>query len=405
MKLVLRLAWRNAWRHPRRTGILITAVAVGIAGTLLTMAVNFGMIFQMVETAIATELGHLQIHARGFDENPELAVRLLDGGREEVAQLEALEGVRAVARRVRGEGLISSSRASAGVRVLGVEPAREPEITRIAASITAGVYLDGDARRVLIGEELGRRLEVEVGDKVVLSVQVLAGELTGEALRVGGLFKTSSRELDRGTVFLRLDAGQALLGLDDAVSEIVAVAETRRLVPELRERLTASLGEVEVRSWEELQPLLVYMIDVFDQSAILVYAAVFIAMAFGIANVLLMTIYERTREIGIMRAIGFGRGRLVATIMAESVIVTGAGLLLGFGGALVGVVSLSDGIDLSTFAKGLKYFGVGSRIVPVLRTSDFTGPVVVAFVTAVCASAWPAWRAVRLRPAEAVRHT
>ncbi len=162
--LVLRLAWRNAWRHPRRTGILITAVAVGIAGTLLTMAVNFGMIFQMVETAIATELGHLQIHARGFDENPELSVRLLDGGRAEVAQLEALEGVRAVARRVRGEGLISSPRASAGVRVLGIEPDRESEVTRIAASITAGVYLDGDARRVLIGEELGRRLEVEVGD-------------------------------------------------------------------------------------------------------------------------------------------------------------------------------------------------------------------------------------------------
>jgi ABC-type lipoprotein release transport system permease subunit len=403
--LVLRLAWRNAWRHPRRTGILITAVAVGIAGTLLTMAVNFGMIFQMVETAIATELGHLQIHARGFDENPELSVRLLDGGRAEVAQLEALEGVRAVARRVRGEGLISSPRASAGVRVLGIEPAREPQVTRIAASITAGVYLDGDARRVLIGEELGRRLEVEVGDKVVLSVQDLAGELTGEALRVGGLFKTSSRELDRGTVFLRLDTGQALLGLGDAVSEIVAVAETRQLVPELRDRLVASLSDVEVRSWEELQPLLVYMIEVFDQSAILVYAAVFIAMAFGIANVLLMTVYERTREIGIMRAIGFGRARLVATIMAESVIVTGAGLLIGFGGAVVGVAALSDGIDLSSFAQGLEYFGVGSRIIPVLRTSDFTGPVAVALVTAVIASAWPAWRAVRLRPAEAVRHT
>ena len=293
----------------------------------------------------------------------------------------------------------------ASVRVMGIEPAREPEVTSIAASMTAGVYLDGDARRVLIGEELGRRLEVGVGDKIVLSVQDVTGELTGEALRVGGIFKTSSRELDRGTVFLRLDAGQALLGLGDAVSEIVAVAETRRLVPELRDRLVASLGDVEVRSWEELQPLLVYMIDVFDQSAILVYAAVFIAMAFGIANVLLMTIYERTREIGIMRAIGFGRARLVATIMAESVIVTGAGLLIGFGGAVVAVFALSDGIDLSSFAEGLEYFGVGSRIVPVLRTSDFTGPVFVAFVTAVIASAWPAWRAVRLRPAEAVRHT
>jgi ABC-type lipoprotein release transport system permease subunit len=258
---------------------------------------------------------------------------------------------------------------------------------------------------VLLGQELARRLEVDVGDKVVLSVQDLEGELTGEALRVGGLFKTPSRAIDRGTVFLRIDDGQALLGLGGAVSEIVAVAETRAQVTGLRNELAAALGDAEVRSWEQLQPLLVYMIDVFDQSAILVYAAVFIAMAFGIANVLLMTIYERTREIGIMRAIGFGRGRLVATIMAEAVIVTGVGLVVGFAGALVGVWALADGIDLSSFAQGLEYFGVGSRIVPVLRSSDFTGPVAVAFVTAVIASAWPAWRAVRLRPAEAVRHT
>jgi ABC-type lipoprotein release transport system permease subunit len=402
--LALRLAWRNAWRHPRRTGILITAVAIGIAGTLLTMAVNFGMIFQMVETAIATELGHVQIHARGFDENPELKVRLTDGGQEAVKQLERLHA-RAFARRVRGEGLVSSPRASAGVRVLGVEPEREAKVTRIAESMTAGAYLDAVGRRVLLGEELARRLEVDVGDKVVLSVQDLEGELTGEALRVGGLFKTPSRVIDRGTVFLRIDDGQALLGLGGAVSEVVALAESRGQVAGLRSELAAALGDAEVRSWEQLQPLLVYMIDVFDQSAILVYAAVFIAMAFGIANVLLMTIYERTREIGIMRAIGFGRGRLVATIMAEAVIVTGVGLVVGFAGALVGVWALADGIDLSSFAQGLEYFGVGSRIVPVLRSSDFTGPVAVAFVTAVIASAWPAWRAVRLRPAEAVRHT
>ncbi len=403
--LVLRLAWRNAWRHPRRTGIVITAVAVGIAGTLLTMAVNFGMIFQMVETAIATELGHLQIHADGFDANPELSVRLRDGGREGVDELERLEGVRAFARRVRGEGLIASPRASAGVRVIGIEPDRERHVTRIAESMISGSYLDGDRRRVLIGETLARRLEVEVGDKVVLSVQDIAGELTGEGLRVGGLFKTSSLAINRGTIFLRLDEGQQLLGLDGSVSEIVAVAEDRADVPALRERLAGALSGSEVRSWDELQPLLVYMIDFFDQAALLVYAAVFIAMAFGIANVLLMTIYERTREIGIMRAIGFGRARLVATIMSEAVIVTGVGLAIGFALALASVWALSDGIDLSMFAQGLEYFGVGSRIYPMLRSADFSAPVAVALVTAAIASAWPAWRAVRLRPAEAVRHT
>jgi ABC-type lipoprotein release transport system permease subunit len=404
--MILRLAWRNAWRNPRRTGVVVAAVSIGIAGALLTMALNFGMIYQMVETAIESDLGHIQVHAPGFDANPELSVRLPDGGRAAAARLEAQPGVRAVARRVRGEGLVSSPRASAGVRVVAVEPERESRITRIAESITAGSYLDGDARRVLLGGELARRLEVEIGDKVVLSVQDLSGELTGEALRVGGLFETPSAVLDESTLFLRLSEGQALFGLGDAVSEVVAVADRRSRVRELRERLAAELGDrAEVRSWEELQPALVYMIDVFDQTSWLIYAAVFVAMAFGIANVLLMTVYERTREIGIMRAIGFGRGRLVATLLAEAAVVTLVGLLLGFALALGSVAWLGDGLDLSYFARGLGKFGIGTRIVPVLRPSDFAIPVAVAGVTALLAAAWPAWRAVRLRPAEAVRQT
>lgn len=403
--LVLRLAWRNAWRSPRRTGIVVTAVAVGIAGTLLSMAVNFGMLFQMVDTAISTDLGHLQLHAAGFDADPGLEVRLRDGGRASLAVLETSPDVRSFARRVRGEGLLSSPRSRAGVRVVGVEPEREAEITLVARSVTAGRYLDGEPRRVLIGEALAERLEVGVGDKVVLSAQNLEGDLTGEALRVAGLFRTPSQPLDRGTVFLTLEQSQRLLGLGEAVSEVVVVAESRARIADVDALLEQRLPGLEVRTWEELEPLLVYMVDVFDQSALLVYAAIFIAMAFGIANVLLMTVFERTREIGIMRAMGLGRARLVATIVSESLIVTLGGVALGFLCALLGVWALRDGIDLSLFTDGLRELGVGDRIVPVLRQSDFTAPLAVAVTTAVLASAWPAWRAVRQRPADAVRHT
>ena len=401
--IFVRMAWRNAWRNPRRTLIVVTAVAIGIAGTLLTMAINFGMVFQMIETAIATELGHVQVHAAGFDANPELAVRLADGGRSGVDALADVDSVRAWTRRVRGEGLVSSPRSSAGVRVVGIEPEREARVSIIADSITQGRYLDGERRRVLMGEDLARRLEVGVGDKVVVSVQDLSGDLTGEALRVVGLFHTPSRAIDRSTLFMRIDESQRLLGLDDAVSEIVVLADSRATIPDVRDALASRLTGVEVRTWEELQPVLVYLVDVFDQSAVIVYAAVFVAMAFGIANVLLMTVYERRREIGILRAIGFGRGRLVASIVAEALFVTLVGLALGFAGAIGAAWALADGIDLGGFADGLEAYGIGTRIVPVLRVSDFTSPIGVALVTALLASAWPAWRAVRMRPAEAVR--
>ena len=149
--------------------------------------------------------------------------------------------------------------------------------------------------------------------------------------------------------------------------------------------------------------MLVYLVKLFDQMALWVYVAVFVAMAFGIANVLLMAVYERIREIGIMTAVGMKRGRLVLMIVAESFFVTLLGLALGFAGAVAGVWALQDGIDLSFFAEGLSAFGVGTRLVPVLRWADFTVPMAVALVTAVVASAWPAVHAVRFRPAEAVR--
>lgn len=403
---ILRMAWRNVLRNPRRTAIVTAAVTVGIAGTALTMGLNNGMVVQMVETAIATELGHLQVHATGYRRDPGLAHRLDDGGRAAGAALEAAEAVEAWSRRLRHDGLVSSPRASAGVRVVGIEPGAEARVSRVADSIVAGEYLDGDARRALLGSALAERLHVEVGDKIVLSVQDAAGDLTGGAFRVGGLFRTASRDFDRGTVFLPLGSVQGLLGVGDDVSEVVAVARERGDVDALRDALRRRLGErAEVETWEDLQPMLVAMIDAMDQTAWYVYAAVFVAMAFGIANVLMMAVYERMREIGVMMALGLRPARLVVGIAAESAILTGAGLALGFGLAGLGVAAMGEGIDLSAFSEGLESFGVGTRIRPVLRWRDVGVPCAVAVITALLASLWPALHAARLRPAEALRRT
>ncbi len=400
-----RFAWRNAGRNPRRTGIVVTAIAVGLAGILLTMAINYGMVFQMIETAIETELGHLQVHAAGYADDPALERRIDAAERADESLLGSLPAVRSWAPRVRGEGLLFSPRASVGVRVLGVDPQREARVGTIAGSVVSGAWLDGGRRRILIGERLAERLGVGLDDKVVLSVQELSGDMTGEAYRVGGVFQTASRELDESAVFLRLDESQALFGLGDAVSEWVVLARSRADVDPLRDALAERLGpRLEVRTWRELRPMLVSMIEVFDSTGWAVYAAVFVAMAFGIANVLLMSVYERIREIGILMAIGMQPGRLVATVLLESLMLTGVGVALGLAAGVGAVLALGDGIDLSRYAEGLTSVGVGTRIVPVLRPADIWIPVAVAAVTALAASLWPALRAVRIRPAEAVRH-
>ena len=404
-RFLWRLAWRNVWRNGRRAAIVATAVAVGIAGVVLSMAINFGMIFQMIETAISTDLGHVQLHARGFQDDPGLDRLLRDGGRGGIEALEGLAEVRAWAPRIRSEGLISSARASAGVRVLAVDPAREARITSLADSIVEGEYLDGARRRLVMGEALAERLHVEVGAKVVVSATDARGDLAGEAFRVAGLFRTASLELDRSTVYVRLDEGQRLFHVGDTISELVAVARSREAIPRVQSALRERLGDdVEVLSWGELAPVLEYFVEIFEQMAWIVYAAVFVAMAFGIANVLLMAVFERTREIGVLRAVGMSGPRVVGMVALESVLLTLVGLVAGFALTGLGLFALRDGIDLSRWGQGLNAMGVPTTIVPIVRLADFTTPSVVALVTALLAGLWPAVRASRARPAEALRH-
>ncbi len=398
-----RLALRNVGRNGRRTAVVLTGVSVGLGGMMLAMAVNYGMIFQMVESAIRTELGHVQVHGPGWEEQPGIEVRLPSDRIPSDLEQRA-PGLRAWAPRVRGEGLVYSPRASVGVRVVGIDPAREASVTVLADSMTQGVFLDGERRKVLVGERLADRLKVDVGAKVVLSAQDVSGEMTGEAFRIAGFFRTASRELDESAVFLRLDEARRLFGLGDEVSEVVLVAHAESGSGPLRDWLAAQAPQAEVRTWKEIRPFLVQIIDMFEQTGWVVYAAIFVAMAFGIANVLLMSVMERTREIGILSAIGMPADRLVAMVLAEALVVTLGGVALGAALGFGGTALLSDGIDLSTWGEGLESFGIPTRIVPVLPAHQLGIPIVIAIVTAVVASLWPAIRAVRTRPAEAVRH-
>jgi len=400
-----RMAGRNALRNPRRTGIVVSAVAVGLGGILVTMAINFGMVFEMVQAAIQTELGDLQVHHKGYDDRPGLEVRIQQSPARAQDWLRGVPGVRAWAPRLRSQGLVFSPRASVGIDLVAVDPSREARVSVLPHSLVEGAWLDGEPRRLVVGERLARRLRVAVGEKVVVSAQDARGEMTGEAFRVVGIFRTSSRELDEGAVFLRMEDGQRLLGVGSSFSELVMVAQPHADLEEIRAALAARLGgDLEVETWKELRPVLVAMIEVFDRMGWIVYVAVFVAMAFGIANVLLMAVYERIREIGILTAIGMPPGRLVASIGVESLCVTMVGVAAGLAIGLGGVWLLRDGIDLSAFGAGLTAYGIPLRIRPVIRASDLWIPLLVSLVTALLASLWPALRAVGIRPAEAFRH-
>jgi ABC-type lipoprotein release transport system permease subunit len=237
-------------------------------------------------------------------------------------------------------------------------------------------------------------------------VQDAHGDLTGEALRVGGIVHAPSRELDESVAVVRLDDAQRLFAVPGELSELAFAARDPKALAAPRAEAAAALGPgARVETWRELEPLLDAMIALFDQMGWVIYAAIFIAMAFGIANVMLMSVLERTREIGVLLAVGMPPARMVAIVVAESVVLVALGVGLGFALGFAVIFALRDGIDFSAWSEGLRAFGLPTRIVPVARSGDVWAPMVVAGVTALLASLWPALRAVRTRPAEALRRT
>ncbi len=396
-----RLALRGLGRQPRRSAIVLVAVAIGLGSLLVAMALQYGLVAQMAETAIRTEIGDLQAHAAGWKDTAPLEARLLEA--ESLAALSRARELAGFAPRLRGEALAQSPLASVGVRVLGVDPEREGSVSTLSSFLHEGAWLDAP-RRLAIGAGLARRLRVAVGDKVVLAVQDVRGDLTGEAFRVAGIYRAPSRELDEAVAILRLDDAQRLFAVAGEISELAFAARERGALEAPRAEVARALGPgVRVETWRELEPMLDTMIALFDQIGWVMYAAIFVAMAFGIANVLLMSVLERAREIGVLLAIGMPPARMVAIVVTESVVLVALGVAAGFAFGFAVIFALRDGIDLSAFGDGLRAFGVPTRLTPVARSGDVWAPLAVAVVTALLASLWPALRAVRTRPAEALR--
>ena len=194
--------------------------------------------------------------------------------------------IRAWAPRLRTEGLVYSSRASAGSRVVGVDPAREADLSLLESSVISGEYFGSKKRRALLGADLAERLRVETGDKIVLSIQDESGEMVSELFRIGGLFRTPLPELDQATVFVRLSELQPILGVEGEISETAIRADPKTDLAALAERVRAAAGAgTETHTWDELRPILVFLVAFFEAQAGAMYGAVFIAMLFGIANV------------------------------------------------------------------------------------------------------------------------
>jgi ABC-type lipoprotein release transport system permease subunit len=398
------VAWRNVWRNKKRSVIIICAIGCGLWAGLLTSGLWYGMAEQMVQSAIADRTAHLQIHLPGFRDHREIDLVLPSGG-DVPGSAEQIAGVAAGAGRSVIQAMATSPSAAYGVTVYGVDPAREVRVSRIYHQIIDGTYFESSKRNpIVVGEELADELGVGLGKKIVLTAQGRDGSISAGAFKIAGLFKTVSSEFDKATVFALREDVDRTFSLNSDIHEIALLVDDINRIDSVRARVASACPELEVVTWKELAPDMALMTDTSTEYLMIFLIIILIALAFSITNTMLMAVLERVRELGVMIALGMSRGAILFMIVLETIYlaIIGAVFGLGFSAATISILARS-GIDLSLVSRGLAYSGISSVVYPLVPGATYPVLAMMVLLTAIAAGLYPAVKAVRLKPVEAIR--
>lgn len=401
LKLLTALSVRNLFRHRRRTFMLLLAITVAVAGVVVTNGLIRGMQFDMREAAVANLTGHIKVLAPGYldDPNIEKSFELEPGWQPDVPAAE-MEGWAA---RIRIPAVIMSERETRGVQFVGVDPAQEDISFLGDVAITGEGLTDASDRRVLIGVELARQLETGVGRRLVLITQGLDGRNREAGFRIAGLYDAEGTSLEKQFVFTGVGA------LQEMVEAPVVTEVSIKLASELHEQaikqnLSGFFSALDVMDWQELEPQAAAMFVYVDSAILIWFFVIMGALIFGLVNTLITAVMERIREFGMLRAVGMKSGAVIVQVVLESTIImligVTAGVLIGW---LLATQWLGDGIDLSQWAQGVEMAGMRSVLTPYILVGDVVLVTVLSLFFGVLAALYPAWRAVKIKPLEALR--
>jgi len=400
------LAWRNLWRNHRRTVIMLLAIATGVWAMIFMTALMRGMVDQMIEDGIDALPGQVQVHHPNFRDDPSIDHRIPEPGPEISQALEVSE-VTGWTSRVRVPAMISSERNSRGVTLLGVDPKGEIALGFDPDSMVEGRFLESrDDNGLVVGRKLLERLETRLGKRVVVMSQDPENTIADRGFRIVGVYRAKLSSLEESFVYGGLETVQALLGVSGEVSEIAFTGDDYRQVDPLHQRVSGVFGtDLEVLPWSKLDTYLGMMLTMMDGFVLVWLVVIFMALSFGLVNTLMMAVFERVREIGLMQALGMKPSTILYQILLESLMLLALGLLIGNVLAIATILPVRDGIDISSVAEGMEMMGVSSVLYPALKLKDLLMANAVVIVLGMLTSLMPAWRASQYRPVEAIAKT
>ncbi len=403
----LKIAWRNIWRHKLRSSIIILAVTIGLFGGLAAAGIMKGMVFDMVKNTIETQVSDIQIHNENFLLNNEIEF-LIDDSDNKLTEISKNQNVKAVSQRTKTYGMAATASTGTGVMINGIDPEKEQLVTNIYSKFTDSLstyFTSGKKNRIIISSKLADKLNVKIKSKIIITFQDFEGNLTGASFKVTGIFKTQNAMFDEQNVFVRKTDLDRLLVMPKNTSHEIAIllnknidaktqaAEIQKIVPTYK-----------IEAWEDIDPYLKLTSSLTSYMLIIFMSIIMIALGFAIVNTMLMVILERTKELGMIMAIGMNRFKVFKMIMYETTMLALVGGVVGIVISAIFTWYFGDvGIDISSVSEGFEQLGYSSVMHPVLEMSDYIQVVILVMITGVIASIFPTIRALKMKPAEAVR--
>ena len=407
MTMNLRLAWRNLWRHSRRTWLTASAMIFSNVLLVFMISLQFGSYQMMINNTLQAFSGHLQIQAKGYQDSPRMrtsvpkAIELAEEVRRALPEAN-------VTARVAGFALASSDLRSFGIQVYGVQPAFEPLVSSIPGLVKTGRFLeDPEAAEIVLGTVMARNLKVTVGDEVTLLGSGRDGSFAAGVVTVAGIFESGVADMDRSIAEVPLTYFQDTFYMEEHGHAVAVSLDNIDQLPAAMqqvESLIADRDSLVALDWEALNPGLKQAIQADMSSAWFMYGVLIILVAFSVLNTQLMSVMERTREFGVISALGVKPGKLASLVMLETALMALIGLLAGvFLGWLVTLYFSHVGFAYPGMEEAAARFNLPGRMYPSISfLSLMLGPAVV-FMFCLLASLYPALRLFRLRPVEAMR--
>ena len=402
--MLIKLAWKNVWRSHYRSLVVITAITLGVWAGIFLYGFFFGMFDQRMRDVIENETSHLQIHQLHYRDDYDVHLFIPDG-QKILEKIKSDTLVKAATGRVLCMGMIASPTTGAGAKINGVDVADEEKVTKLAEKIKEGQYFAEDQHSpIIISQKLAEKLKTKLHSKIVLTFQAANGEITSGAFRIVGIFHSNNSAYDQQNVFVRRNELVTLLGDSIGFHEIAVLLKDQSVMDATEARYKTAWPGLLVESWREIAPEIAVIVDMFDQLMSVFMTIILLALAFGIINTMLMAIMERTREIGMLMAIGMNKVRIFFMIVAETVFLA---LIGGPTGLLLGYSTVqffgNKGIDLASFSKALAGFGISNMVYPKMAAHNYYQILIEVILVALLASIYPAYKALKLNPVNAIR--